>query len=262
MLCVASPLVWAEGDLLALAAEPQGDGWWWKVWRTGAVSVLVVSENPSWRDEVARLLDTEGYAVRLDDCGDAALEVGCPFDIALVDLAITGRSPVVVFAALRARSAIPILAVSLEGSRAPAALDAYAAGADQLVSHGQRPRELMARVRALLRRSPPHPRGSRVPLDAGSISLDPGRGVVSVAGTEVMFTAREGQILRALLERPGRVVTRDQLVGLGRGQEDARLLDSHVRSVRTKLEAAEGRRRIIAVRGVGFRLLPDGELDP
>lgn len=211
---------------------------------------------------MAALLDTEGYAVRLDDCGDAALEAACPFDLALVDLAITGRSPVAVFAALRARSAIPIVAVSLEGSRDPAALDAYAAGADQLVARGQRPRELMARVRALLRRSPPHPRGSGLPVDAGSISLDPGRGVVSVGGTEVMLTIREGQILRALLDRPGRVVTRDQLAGLGRGKEDARLLDSHVRSVRTKLEAAEGRRRIIAVRGVGFRLLPDGELDP
>ena len=177
MPCVPSPSVWAESDLLALAAEPQGDGWWRTGWRTGAARVLVVSENPSWRDDVAALLDTEGYAVRLDDCGDAALEAACPFDLALVDLAITGRSPVAVFAALRARSAIPILAVSLEGSRDPAALDAYAAGADQLVARGQRPRELMARVRALLRRSPPHPRGSGLPVDAGSISLDPGRGV-------------------------------------------------------------------------------------
>ena len=76
-----------------------------------------------------------------------------------------------------------------------------------------------------------------------------------------MLTVREGQILSALLDRPGRVVTRDHLAALGRGKEDARLLDSHVRSVRTKLEAAEGRRRIIAVRGVGFRLLADAELD-
>jgi len=232
------------------------------VWRAGASSVLVVSESPIWRDEMAALLENEGYAVRVDAHGDAALEPSCPFDIAVVDLAITGRSAAAVFAALRSRSSLPILAVSRQGQREPAILEAYAAGVDQFVTAGARPRELMARIRALLRRSPPRSRGMIV-VDTGgfgSIRLDVATGVATVAGIDVSLTPYEGEILYALLQRPGSVVTRDRLAGHGRGRHGDRTLDSLVRSLRHKLEAAEGRRRIVAVRGVGFRLLPDAEL--
>lgn len=250
------------GEDLAPPAEPEGDGWWWKVWRAGAISVLVVSESPLWRDEMATLLHAEGYAVRLDERGDAALEPSCPFDIAVVDLAITGRSAAAVFAALRSRSSLPILAVSPQGHREPAILEAYAAGVDQFVTTSLRPRELMARIRALLRRSPPRPRGM-IALDTGgtgAIRLDAATGVAMVGGLEVPLTPYESEILYALLQRPGSVVTRDKLAGHGRGRHGDRTLDSLVRSLRQKLESAEGKRRIIAVRGVGFRLLPDAEL--
>jgi two-component system response regulator RegX3 len=253
----------AEGDLLAPAADPpEGDGWWWKVWRTGAISVLVVTENGAWRDEMVALLDAEGYAVLVDERGDAALEPGCPFDVAVVDLALTGSSAAAVFATLRSRSSLPILAVSPSDVREMTVLEAFAAGADQYVTRDMRSRELMARIRALLRRSPPRSRG--LVDDTGteelSISLDPSTGRAIVDGVDVSLTTRESEVLHALLQRPGRVVRRGELIGPSTGRYATRGLDSTVRNLRNKLEAAEGRRRIVAVRGVGFRLVPDGEL--
>ncbi|MEO7571177.1 MAG: response regulator transcription factor [Acidimicrobiales bacterium] len=255
----------AEGDLIApAAATPEGDGWWWKVWRAGAISVLVVSESVTWRSEIAALLEEEGYAVRLDDRGDAALEPSCPFDLAVVDLAITGRTAAAVFAMLRSRSSVPILAVSPDAYREPAVLAAYAAGVDQLITRSQRSRELTARIRAMLRRTPPKSRGI-VGIDVdgvSSISLDLATSIATLSDVPVWLTPEESEILCALLQRPGCVVSRQQLLGQRRGKHADRALDSLVRRIRTKLEAAGGGRRIVAVRGVGFRFVPDRELEP
>jgi DNA-binding response OmpR family regulator len=251
-----------DGSLLAPVAEPQRDGWWWRVWRAGAISVLIVGDDTSWREEIAALLEAEGYAVRLDDGSGDLTDPTHPFDIAVVDLGLTTRSARAVCATLRARSTVPILAVAPGSVREPAVLDAYAAGADQCVSPTVRSRELLARVRALLRRHPPHPR--RI-IDLGedgegAISLDPSTGTAVVAGRPVSLTTQESAVLHALLWRPGRVATREELMSLcARGCPD-RVLDSLVRQVRTKLEAVEGQRRIVAVRGVGFRFLPANEL--
>ena len=252
----------APGELLPPSAEPERGGWWWKVWRAGAPSALVVSESQLWRTEMAELLEADGYAVWQDTHGDAALDPVCPFDIAIVDLGITKRSAVAVFAALRARSPLPILAVAPGGQREAGVLAAYAAGADQLVPRTARQHELLARVRALLRHSPPRARVPSTTAEPALISLDSATGVATVAGVPVPLSTRDAEILEALLERPGRVVTRDHLRARIRSQADARLLDSYVRSVRSKLEEAEGCRRIVAVRGVGFRLLLDGPLEP
>jgi DNA-binding response OmpR family regulator len=224
-----------------------------------AVGVLVVSDSGVLRNEMAALLDAQGYAVRIDDRRESELDVGDPFAIAVVDLAITTRSPVAVLAELRTRTSVPILAVSPEMYPESAVLEAFAAGADQFATRS-RPGELVARVRALLRRNPPRP--ASVPPDDLElpIRLDRATGVAVVAGTEVRLTSRECDILGALMERPGRVVTRGNLAGPDRPRHGDDALDAAVRSVRTKLELAEGRRRIVAVRGVGFRLLPDREL--
>lgn len=257
---IALLLMWAgdEGPTQPVAADE--DGWSTKVWSEGATSILLVSESPSWRGEVAGLLDAEGYAVRVDARGAVGLEPEAPFDLAMVEVMSSGTSPATVFAALRRRRSIPIIAVAPPGLREPSILEVYSAGADQLVLLDIGPHELLARVRATLRRSPPSPRGPVIPHGVGSIQLDRVSGIVTVGETRIELSVREAEILYALLERPGRVVTRDQLAGLGRGRRDAQLLDSNVRSVRSKLEAAEGVRRIVVVRGVGFRLMLDEEL--
>ncbi|MDP1807094.1 MAG: winged helix-turn-helix domain-containing protein, partial [Acidimicrobiales bacterium] len=121
--------------------------------------------------------------------------------------------------------------------------------------------ELLARVRAMLRRSPPRRRSLiELPDEHGSVVLDLAMSLATVGGREVVLTHPEAAILHALLRRPGRVVPRDELLGLRLGGRPDRVLDSLVRQVRTKLEQVEGRRRIVAVRGVGFRFLPDDEL--
>jgi DNA-binding response OmpR family regulator len=224
--------------------------------------VLVVSDPTAWRDSTAAILDAEGYAVRFDDDGYGTRDepIGA-FDIAVVDLGLTAQSAWTVCSRLRARSAIPILAVAPMSAREAAVLEAYMAGADQCVRPTIRSRELLARVRALLRRNPPHDRAviDLGELDEGSILVDPSTGTVVVAGQPVPLTMQESAILHALLSRPGRVVSRGELMTLGlRGLPDS-VLDSLVRQVRNKLEAVEGKRRIVAVRGVGFRFLPAGE---
>ncbi len=243
--------------MLAPAVEAVRDDWWRLVWREGATSALVVGERP----DVAHALRAEGYAVRLDPDGRAAIDVSFPYDIAVVDVTTTGRSVASLLAPLRARSAMPILVVSPGRSRESLVLDAFAAGGDQVVATGERLQELLARIRALLRRCPPARRGL-VALDRDdprSLTVDLATGTATVAGHTLVLTQREGELLHALLSHPGRVVTREQLAGVRRSAGTNRGLDSLVRGLRNKVEAAEGHRRIAVVRGVGFRLITDVE---
>ena len=250
--------MWA-GDEGPTQTAPADEAGWSPGGSEGATRIWLVSES-AWRDEVAGLLQAEGYALRVETHPDGWHEPEAPLDLAIVELMSSGPSPASVFALVRGRRPIPIIAVAPLGLGELSILEVYAAGADQLVQPDVGANELLARVRALLRRSPPSPRGSVIPHDVASIQLDRVSGMATVGGTRIELSVREAEILHALLERPGRVVTRDQLAGLGRDRRDAQLLDSNVRSVRSKLEAAEGVRRIVVVRGVGFRLMLDGEL--
>ena len=251
-----------EGGLLAPVAEPQRDGWWWRVWRAGAISVLIVGDDTAWQGEIAALLEAEGYAVRIDDGSGDLADPSCPFDIAVVDLGLTARSPRAVCTALRAWSIVPILAVAPCSGREPVVLEAYAAGADQCVSPTVRSRELLARVRALLRRHPPLPRRIIDLADEGegAISLDPSTCTAVIAGQSVSLTTQESAILYALLWRPGRCRDPGGADEPGCPWMPGRRPGRLVRQVRTKLEAVEGKRRIVAVRGVGFRFLPTDEV--
>lgn len=245
-----------EGDVKDPAASPPpGVDWWWQVWRAGAISILLVADKADWHREVLALLAADGYAVRIDEQGDAALDPACPFDLAIVDLGLRTRSPVAVCASLRARSGLPILVLSA-GASEQEVLAAYAAGADQCLRRSAGAHELRSRIRALLRRTPPTNRSLIDLSDSdGPVLLDPASRVATVGGTEVPLTPAEFAILHALLRRPGRVVPRSELLDLRLGGGPPRILDSLVRQLRIKLEQAEGMRRIVTVRGVGFRFL-------
>ncbi|MDP1818334.1 MAG: response regulator transcription factor [Acidimicrobiales bacterium] len=249
------------------AVRPQErSGGEWKSWRDGQVTVLLVTDSAAWEDQIASWLHAEGYAVLVDDLrgpeqstegGAGATEPTVSFDIAVVDMGLTARPAAEVLARLRAHSAAPILAVSPVAFRAPVALDVYEAGADQLVTQAVGQRELVARVRALLRRWPGRPRPDQEPAAGlGPISVDIATCTLTIGDHSTGLTPDECAVLLALLRRPGSVVHREELAAGEAGVRE-RVLDSVVRQVRGKLEAVEGRRRIETVRGVGFRLLPE-----
>lgn len=216
--------------------------------------ILVVTESSVWGESVGIALEEEGFAVRLDLSREGVFEP-LRFDLAIVDMENTFRAPDAAILSLRDATDAPILAVTPALVREAVSLTAYSSGADQCVALTTRPRELVARVRALLRRHPPSTGGEphteiRV---AGVLDLDASRRSVVVDGEEIPLSARECEILVSLLRRPGRVVPRDELMSTTPAEDGESTLDAVMRRLRTKLESVDQRRRIVAVRGVGFR---------
>jgi len=173
----------------------------------------------------------------------------------LVD--VTRASGRVCCASLRAISDVPILAIGHTGDE-EGLVAALGAGADSYASKRATPREIVARLRALLRRSdlPTRRSAEEGPpvLASGSIRLDRVAGQAWVGDDQVVIAVPELAILEALLQRPGKVVSRGELAQrLGDG---AYALDVHVRRLRDALEADGRTRQITAIRGVGFRLEP------
>jgi two-component system response regulator RegX3 len=225
---------------------------------TTVASILLVSDISPWAESVGSALAGEGFRVLPDPSGAAAFEelLSVCVDVALVDLRLRGRSGLAVCAALRSRGAIPLLALGTPGDEA-VVLQAYSAGADQYVPVDVSARQLVARVRALLRRFPAR-REVAVASAPAPVQIDPVTGVVVTAGTAVKLSRQELEVLQLLVARPGRVVTRTEMMGVWSGLNGARRLDFVIRRLRQKLEPIEGRRRISVVRGVGFRFDPEG----
>lgn len=280
---VPSPTVPADLE----EAHPQGWGSEGQPERRPERHVLLVGDAPGWRDDLTAWCRAEGYAVSVcSDAGGRLDDEG--YDLAVVDL---DRVPV---EAVRAHhvgtgGSVPILATTALRQAEDLVVDAYGAGADQVVLGPLRQRELVARIRSLLRRvgaprpptvvvgatgegapgarpgpsaDPAPARGAAVlaPVDdpglrPAPISLDPVTRMAAVGDAAVALTAREAEVLRSLLARPGRVVTRADLAARDPDGHLPGAVDNVVRCLRTKLEAVEGHRRIVTVRGVGFRLL-------
>lgn len=236
----------------AIPGETSGIDSWWQQWRDGVTTVLVISDGQPWCDDVVMALSQEGYAARIDGWSGPTDEADLPFDLVLVDLDLSGDA-IAMIAEVRSRSALPILAVAPTRAREVLVLDALAAGADQCVRSSAGAREVVARARSLLRRCPPRPRDV-IDLRLGPISVDLASWAAVVAGERIDLSGPECHVLSALLRQPGRVVTRAALTRDAAGARNDRDLDAVVRRLRAKLEAAEGRRRITTVRGVGFRI--------
>lgn len=259
---VASALVrgadGAAGTAGAANVTPDADRWW-QLWRTGVTTVLMVSDNETGCSDVAAALSSEGYGVRVDSWSAPADGADLPFDLCLVDLGLTTRAATEVISEIRSRSTLPILAVAPIAAREVLVLDALAAGADQCAGQAAYPREMVARVRSLLRRHPPRPReviDLRGTTTIGTISVEVATSTAVVDGEKIELARRECEVLHALLRQPGRVVTREALNRDAAPARNDRDLDGVVRRLRAKLEAVEGRRHITTVRGVGFRFDP------
>ena len=222
--------------------------------------ILVVDDEQSYRDALAVALQREGFLVETAADGPEAIE---RFDatrpaLVLLDVMLPKISGVDVCRELRSRSRVPIIMVTARNAEIDAVVG-LEVGADDYVTKPFRLRELIARVRAALRRMPvsePETDPADV-IEIGDIRLDTGRHEVFVRGAPIAFPLKEFELLELLLTNAGRVLTRDVLIDRIWGPNyfgDTKTLDVHVKRLRSKIEADPANpRRIVTVRGVGYR---------
>ncbi len=233
-----------------------------------AVSVLVAEDEESFVDALVVGLGREGFDVSVARDGPEALALfdAIDPDLVLLDIMLPKMSGVDVCRAIRARSHVPIIMVTAKGTEIDTVVG-LEVGADDYVTKPYRLRELVARMRAVLRRAPLAPpdtqRATHEPADTGTvfevggIRVDPDRHRVFVRGQEVHLRRKEFELLVLLVENAGRVLTRDTLIDRVWGADyvgDTKTLDVHIKRLRTHVEADPSSPTIITtVRGVGYR---------
>ena len=224
--------------------------------------VLIVEDEESFAEPLAFLLRKEGFTPSLVTTGQEALDdfdqAGA--DIVLLDLMLPGMSGTDVCKQLRQRSDVPVIMVTARDSEIDKVVG-LELGADDYVTKPYSARELIARVRAVLRR-----RGERAVegdaeaavLTAGSVRMDVERHVVTVDGQEAPLPLKEFDLLEYLLRNAGRVLTRHQLIERVWGSDyvgDTKTLDVHVKRLRAKIEADPASpQHLLTVRGLGYKL--------
>jgi two-component system response regulator RegX3 len=223
--------------------------------------ILVVDDEESYRDALTVSLEREGFRVEVAADGQEALdqfEATQP-SLVLLDVMLPRISGVDVCRELRSRSRVPIIMVTARGSEIDAVVG-LEVGADDYVSKPFRLRELIARVRAALRRSvdeEPTSLANQEVLEIGDVRLDAARHEVFVRGDPVALPLKEFELLELLLANAGRVLTRDVLIDRIWGPNyfgDTKTLDVHVKRLRAKVEDdPSSPTRLVTIRGVGYR---------
>ena len=219
--------------------------------------VLVVEDEDSYSDALSYVLRKEGFDVALAGTGPEALEEferhGA--DIVLLDLMLPGLPGTEVCRRLRQISAVPVIMVSAKDTEVDKVVG-LELGADDYVTKPYSPRELVARIRAVLRRGA-EPDQTQMTLEAGSVRMDVERHVVTVNGNEVRLPLKEFELLEMFLRNTGRVLTRGQLIDRVWGADyvgDTKTLDVHVKRLRAKLEPDPAHPRyLVTVRGLGYK---------
>jgi two-component system response regulator RegX3 len=222
--------------------------------------VLVVEDEESYSDALAYVLRKEGFEVSIADTGPAALEEfeRAGADIVLLDLMLPGLPGTEVCRRIRATSNVPVIMVSAKDDEVDKVVG-LELGADDYVTKPYSPRELVARIRAVLRRGTSSDADlAPATLEAGPVRMDVERHVVSVRGSEVSLPLKEFELLEMLLRNPGRVLTRSQLINRVWGSDyvgDTKTLDVHVKRLRAKIEDDPGAPvHLVTVRGLGYKL--------
>ncbi|MBM0204016.1 response regulator [Micromonospora sp. NPDC051227] len=224
--------------------------------------VLVVEDEESFSDALSYMLRKEGFEVSVAATGTDALtefdRTGA--DIVLLDLMLPEMSGTEVCRQLRQRSAVPIIMVTARDSEIDKVVG-LEIGADDYVTKPYSPRELVARIRAVLRRQSPEVTEAGAPtLAAGPVRMDIERHVVTVDGGAVQLPLKEFELLELLLRNAGRVLTRGQLIDRVWGADyvgDTKTLDVHVKRLRSKIEPEPSAPRfIVTVRGLGYKFEP------
>ncbi len=224
--------------------------------------VLVVEDEESFSDALSYMLRKEGFEVSVAATGPSALtqfdRTGA--DIVLLDLMLPEMSGTEVCRHLRQRSHVPIIMVTARDSEIDKVVG-LEIGADDYVTKPFSPRELVARIRAVLRRQAGDTAETSTPtLAAGPVRMDVERHVVTVDGSSVQLPLKEFELLELLLRNAGRVLTRGQLIDRVWGADyvgDTKTLDVHVKRLRSKLEPEPSAPRyIVTVRGLGYKFEP------
>ena len=221
--------------------------------------VLVVEDEDSISEPLAYMLRKEGFEVAVASTGPAGLATfdrdGA--DLVLLDLMLPGLSGTEVCRELRTRSAVPVIMLTARDSEVDKVVG-LELGADDYVTKPFSHRELVARIRAVLRRQGAATAEDGVALEAGPVRMDVDRHLVTVSGETVQLPLKEFDLLELLLRNVGRVLTRAQLIDRVWGSDyvgDTKTLDVHVKRLRAKIEPEPAApAHLLTVRGLGYKL--------
>jgi two-component system response regulator RegX3 len=220
--------------------------------------VLVVEDEESFSDALSYMLRREGYEVEVAPTGIEALSSfeRSGADLVLLDLMLPGLSGTEVCRELRARSHVPIIMVTARDSEVDKVVG-LELGADDYVTKPFSSRELVARIRAVLRRGAEPEELTAGVVEAGPVRLDVERHVVTVDSRTVSLPLKEFDLLELLLRNAGRVLTRGQLIDRVWGADyvgDTKTLDVHVKRLRSKIEPDPANPKyLVTVRGLGYK---------
>ena len=223
--------------------------------------LLVVEDEESIVDAVSYMLRKEGFEVAVATTGPGALEEmeRSGADLVLLDLMLPGLPGTEVCRQLRQRSNVPVIMLTAKDSEVDKVVG-LELGADDYVTKPFSSRELVARIRAVLRRQGEPDTLTVSTVEAGPVRLDAERHVVTVNSTPVQLPLKEFELLEFLLRNSGRVLTRMQLIDRIWGSDyvgDTKTLDVHVKRLRAKIEPDPASpRHIVTVRGLGYKFEP------
>ncbi len=220
--------------------------------------ILIVEDESSLSDPLAFLLQREGYETEIAGDGRAALTAfdrrGA--DLVLLDLMLPGLAGTEVCRELRARSSVPIIMLTAKDSEVDIVVG-LELGADDYVTKPYSSRELLARIRAVLRRRIDLEADDDGIVEVGAVRMDVERHAVAVDGREVSMPLKEFELLEFLLRNAGRVLTRGQLIDRIWGSDyfgDTKTLDVHIKGIRSRIEQTPSEpTRLVTVRGLGYR---------
>jgi two-component system response regulator RegX3 len=220
--------------------------------------ILLVEDEIALSDPLSFLLEREGYEVEVAADGPWAItsfdQLGA--DLVLLDLMLPGLPGTEVCRELRARSTVPIIMVTAKDSEIDIVVG-LELGADDYVTKPYSTRELLARIRAVLRRRLEVEDFDEAILEGGRVRMDVDRHTVEVDGEPTAMPLKEFELLELLMRNPGRVLTRGQLIDRVWGSDyfgDTKTLDVHIKRIRSKIERQPSEPvQLVTVRGLGYR---------